>query len=177
MGYAIQRFTARIRQRDLWLNYYIIYSTVHFTVNRERKARNIKDFLLTSSSVFDNWCRKFILVVYTGLYWPYVFVTSAVYTVRDKYWSCSWTLILHTRYCGPQSGNVTGATCRHVAQWVGRRDWRAADMGLNPCCGMSFSVFLSASQLSVQTLVRCLYSPRVQLLQTSYTNCHTRSKT
>ena len=77
---ANQCFTVRIRQRDLWLNY-----TQHCP-------------LLSDHISLYWWCNR-----------PHIFVTSVVYTVRDKYWSCSWTLILHTRYCGPQSGNVTGA--------------------------------------------------------------------
>ena len=46
-----------------------------------------------------------------------------------------------------------------VAQLVRASDWHADDAGSIPQCGKGF---FSQSQLSVQTLLRCSYSPRVQ---------------
>ena len=51
------------------------------------------------------------------------------------------------------SGNVTGWECNSLGR---ASNWHAADAGLIPRCGKGF---FSQSQLSVQALLRCPYTP------------------
>ena len=58
--------------------------------------------------------------------------------------------------CSVLSSQVRGEECRSVGR---ASDQHAAEAGLSPWCGKGF---LSQSQLSMQTLLRSPYSPRVQ---------------
>ena len=58
--------------------------------------------------------------------------------------------------CSVLSSQVRGEKCRSVGR---ASDQHAAEAGLSPWCGKGF---LSQSQLSMQTLLRSPYSPRVQ---------------